>query len=113
MRTKASPETKGTGCCAPTGAQSLERERAEELAGLLKAVAVPARLQLLAFNNSQENAEACVCDLADAVGLSQPTVSHHLKVLVDAGFLTRSRRGYWAWYTAVPDRLHQVVSMLA
>ena len=55
--------------------------------------------------------EACVCDLTDAVGLAQPTVSHHLKVLTDAGLLTRERRGSWAWFALVPSRLEDVASI--
>ena len=99
-------------CCSAGLDGPLGRQEAEELAGLLKAVADPTRLQLLAFIRNRENAEACVCDLSDAVALSQPTVSHHLKVLVDAGLLTRSKRGYWAWYTVVPERLAELANLL-
>ena len=99
-------------CCSSGLDAPLDRQAAEELAGLLKAVADPTRLQLLAFIRNRENAESCVCDLSDAVGLSQPTISHHLKVLVDAGLLTRSKRGYWAWYTIVPARLAELASLL-
>lgn len=86
----------------------LDRRRAEELAGLLKAVADPVRLQLLSLIRAAPAAEACVCDLTDAVHLSQPTVSHHLKVLTDAGLLTRQRRGSWAWFTVVPERVAEI-----
>lgn len=99
-------------CCSAGLDAPLDRDAAEELATLLKAVADPTRLQLLAFIRNREDAEACVCDLSDAVGLSQPTVSHHLKVLVDAGILTRSKRGYWAWYTVVPERLAELAGLL-
>jgi ArsR family transcriptional regulator len=69
-------------------------------------------LQLLSFLRGQTGSEACVCDLADVVSLSQPTVSHHLKVLVEAGLLTRSRRGYWAWYTLNDEALKSLASLL-
>jgi ArsR family transcriptional regulator len=103
----------GPACC-PTGiAEPIDRGTAEELARLLKAVADPARLQLLSLVRAQENCEACVCDLTEALGLSQPTVSHHLKVLVDAGVLSRQKRGYWAWYSLVPSRLSELAAVLA
>jgi ArsR family transcriptional regulator len=86
----------------------MDRATAEDLARLLKAVADPARLQLLALVRSSESGESCVCDLTAPLGLSQPTVSHHLKVLTDAGLLTRERRGTWAWYTLVPERLAEI-----
>lgn len=86
----------------------LDRQRADELAALLKAVADPIRLQLLSLIRAAPGGEACVCDLTDAVRLSQPTVSHHLKVLTDAGLLTRERRGSWAWFAVVPNRLADV-----
>lgn len=100
-----------TACCAGALTSPLGRPAAEDLAGLLKAVADPVRLQLLSIIGADENREACVCDLTDAVGLSQPTVSHHLKVLTDAGLLTRERRASWAWYTLVPARLADVASI--
>jgi ArsR family transcriptional regulator len=100
-----------TVCCAGALTSPLERGPAEDLAGLLKAVADPVRLQLLSMIRGADGAEACVCDLTAAVGLSQPTVSHHLKVLTDAGLLTRERRGSWAWYAIVPARLADVASI--
>lgn len=103
----------GPACCPDGLVRPIDRESAEELARLLKAVADPARLQLLALIRASEGCEACVCDLTEAVGLSQPTVSHHLKVLVDAGILTREKRGYWAWYTLVPSRLTELAAVLA
>lgn len=89
----------------------LSRERAEELAGLLKAVSDPVRLQLLSLIVSASPQEACVCDLTAVVGLSQPTVSHHLKVLAEAGLLSRERRGSWAWFAIVPERLDEIASI--
>jgi ArsR family transcriptional regulator, arsenate/arsenite/antimonite-responsive transcriptional repressor len=98
-------------CCAGALDSPLERGPAEDLAGLLKAVADPVRLQLLSIIRAAEGQEACVCDLTPAVGLSQPTVSHHLKVLTDAGLLRRERRASWAWYSLVPARLADVASI--
>lgn len=98
-------------CCASGLAEPLDRASAEELARLLKAVADPVRLQLLALVRSADSGEACVCDLTAPVGLSQPTVSHHLKVLTEAGLLHRERRGTWAWYSLVPGTLDQIASV--
>lgn len=75
------------------------------VARLLKAVADPVRLQILGIVRCSPGQEVCACDLPTPLGLTQPTVSHHLKVLVDAGLLTRERRGQWAWFTLAPDRL--------
>jgi ArsR family transcriptional regulator len=113
----------GTGSVRRTGAATapapsgrgplpMPREEAERRATLLKAVADPARLQVLGLVKGSPSGEACVRDLAEAVGLSQPTMSHHLRILVEAGLLTRERRGTWAWYTLLPDRLAQVSSFL-
>jgi ArsR family transcriptional regulator len=107
------PLTSGGACCTGIGESPLRRDDAEELARLLKAVADPVRLQLLSILRAADNGESCVCDLTPAVGLSQPTVSHHLKILTDAGILTRQRRGPWAWFTLVPERLDQVAQILA
>jgi ArsR family transcriptional regulator len=85
---------------------------ADMLARALKALADPARLRLLSMVAAHDDDEACVCDLTESIGLSQPTVSHHLKVLTDAGFLTRSKRGTWAYYRLVPETLGQVSSLL-
>ena len=87
-------------CGSLTTDEAMPRDQAETTAALLKAVADPVRLQLLSLIKSAKAQEACVCDLTPAVGLSQPTVSHHLKVLTEAGLLTRERRGTWAWFSA-------------
>jgi ArsR family transcriptional regulator len=99
-------------CCAPLVREPLAQHEAEQLAATLKALADPARLRLLSIVASSKGEEACVCDLIDPVGLSQPTVSHHLKVLTEAGFLTRSKRGTWAYYRLVPDALERVAALL-
>src|SRR3954454_13994691 len=75
-------------------------------------MAEPTRLRLLSLVAAHEGGEACVCDLIEPVGLSQPTVSHHLKVLVDAGLLEREKRGVWAYYRLVPGRLDEIASAL-
>jgi len=100
--------------CAPSGLQApLERGPAEELTRVLKAIADPTRLQILSLINSQPDSRACVCDLADAVGLSQPTISHHLKVLTEAGLLQRERRGTWIWYSLDTNQWDRVRGLLA
>ena len=105
------PVLSGPECC-PTGlTEPLDRATAESLAVLIKAVADPARLQLLALLRAAETGEACVCDLTGPLGLSQPTVSHHLKVLTEAGLLTREKRGTWAWYAVVPERLAEIAAV--
>ena len=99
-------------CCAPLVREPLTATEADQLAATMKALADPTRLRLLSIVAASENAEACVCDLIEPVGLSQPTVSHHLKVLTRAGFLTRSQRGTWAYYRLVPDALRRVSAFL-
>ena len=102
----AAPTT--ASCCGIGVDGGLGREEAERSATLLKAVADPVRLRLLSAIRATADGEACVCDLTDLVGLAQPTVSHHLKVLTSAGLLERERRGTWAWYRLVPARLADV-----
>lgn len=98
-------------CCGIGVEGGLTREQAEASAALLKAVADPVRLRLLSAIRATAAGEACVCDLTPLVGLSQPTVSHHLKVLVEAGLLERERRGAWAWFRLVPARLDDVAAI--
>lgn len=83
----------------------LSRKEANRLADSFRVLSDPGRLRLLGYIASHEGGECCVCDLVDPVGLSQPTVSHHLKVLHDAGLLTREKRGVWVYYRVVPERL--------
>jgi ArsR family transcriptional regulator len=99
-------------CCAPLVREPLGAAAADDLARKLKALADPARLRLISIVGASEGAEACVCDLTEPIGLSQPTVSHHLKVLMDAGFLTRSKRGTWAYYKLVPESLAELSTLL-
>lgn len=99
-------------CCTPLVREPLGAAQAEELAHTLKALADPARLRLLSIVAASQNEEACVCDLTEPIGLSQPTVSHHLRVLTDAGFLTRSKRGTWAYFKLVPGALDRMSQLL-
>lgn len=102
----------GAPACFASGLTArLARADAEILAKTLRAVAEPARLQLLALIRSA--GERCACDLNESVGLSQPTVSHHLKVLADAGLITREQRGQWAWFRANEDRIADLAGLFA
>ncbi len=100
-------------CCSPITGTVLDSAAAERLAAVLKALGEPTRLRLVSLIAAHEGAEACVCDLTDPVGLSQPTVSHHLKVLVDAGLIEREQRSKWAYYRIVPGVLDVLAGMLA
>ena len=100
-------------CCTPLVREPLTVDEAEQLATTMKALADPARLRLLSMIAAHEGGEACVCDLTEPLGLSQPTVSHHLKVLVDAGLVTRDKRGVWAYFTLVPGALDSLADVLS
>jgi ArsR family transcriptional regulator, arsenate/arsenite/antimonite-responsive transcriptional repressor len=99
-------------CCTPLTAAPLSAEDAEELAVRLKAIADPMRLRLLSIVLASEGMEACTCDLTGPLGLSQPTVSHHLKKLSAAGLVTGERRGTWTYYRAVPEALAGLASVI-
>jgi ArsR family transcriptional regulator, arsenate/arsenite/antimonite-responsive transcriptional repressor len=101
-----------TECCSPVVGQVMTVAEAESLAAVLKAIAEPTRLRLVSLVAAHADAEACVCDLTEPVGLSQPTVSHHLKILVDAGVLQREQRGKWAYYTLVPATFVSISRLL-
>lgn len=100
-------------CCAPLTREPISTDNAARLAHSLKALADPARLRILSIVAAHDDSEACVCDLTEPLGLSQPTVSHHLKVLSEAGYLTRSKRGTWAYYRLVPGSLDSVSGLLS
>jgi ArsR family transcriptional regulator len=93
--------------------EPLSAEQAGHIAALLKALADPVRLRLLSLVASHADGEACVCDLNDAFDLSQPTISHHLKVLHEAGLLDREKRGVWVYYKAKPDAMKAMTSLFA
>jgi ArsR family transcriptional regulator, arsenate/arsenite/antimonite-responsive transcriptional repressor len=99
-------------CCSPLMAEPLSTEQAERMAPLLKALADPVRLRLLSLVSSHEGSEACVCDLNDAFDLSQPTISHHLKVLHEVGLLDRSKRGTWVYYRIKAEVLADVAGLI-
>lgn len=105
-------EPQATVCCAPLTRETIDAEQADVLARKLKALADPTRLRLVSIVAASEGEEACVCDLIEPVGLRQPTVSHHLKILMEAGFLTRSKRGTWAYYKLVPGALDELSQLL-
>ena len=98
-------------CCAPLAAPPLDAGTAMVLAGQLKALGDPHRLQLLSL--VMASGSACICDLTEPVALSQPTVSHHMKVLVDAGLLNREKRGKWVHFSVEPDALRELGDQLA
>lgn len=100
-------------CCSPITDGVLDSAAAERLAVVLKALGEPTRLRLVSLIAAHEGAEACVCDLTDPVALSQPTVSHHLKVLVDAGLIEREQRGKWAYFRLVSGVLDALAGVLA
>ena len=99
--------------CAPLLKEPITAAQAADLAQLLKALADPTRLRLVSMVAAHEDGEACVCELTEPLGLTQPTISHHLKVLIDAGILTRDKRGVWAYYALVPGALDAVAAVLA
>ncbi len=100
-------------CCAPLLREPLTADQAADLAHILKALADPSPLRLVSMVAAHEGGEACVCDLTDPLGLAQPTISHHLKVLVDAGIFTRDQRGKWAYYALVPRALDSLSAVLS
>lgn len=99
-------------CCSPLSREPLSQPQAEQVAPLLKALADPVRLRLMSLVASHKNGEACVCDLNDAFDLSQPTISHHLKVLHQAGLLDRSKRGVWVYYRARTEALADLGALI-
>jgi ArsR family transcriptional regulator len=99
-------------CCAPLAHQPLTQQQAEQVAPLLKALADPVRLRLMSLVASHEGGEACVCDLTDAFELSQPTISHHLKVLHECGLLDREKRGVWVYYRARTEALADLAALI-
>jgi ArsR family transcriptional regulator len=99
-------------CCAPLVHEPISADAAERVAPLLKALADPVRLRLLSLVASHADAEACVCDLNEAFDLSQPTISHHLKVLHEAGLLDRTKRGVWVYYQVRSETLSDLAGLL-
>jgi ArsR family transcriptional regulator, arsenate/arsenite/antimonite-responsive transcriptional repressor len=99
-------------CCPPLSREPLSAEQAAQVAPLLKALAEPVRLRLMSLVASHPCGETCVCDLNDAFELSQPTISHHLKVLHEAGLLDRDKRGVWVYYRARTEALASLGALI-
>jgi len=99
-------------CCSPMTDGVVSDETAETLARMFKALGDPTRVKLLSLIAASPSGEACICDMTDPVGLSQPTVSHHMKLLVEAGLATREQRGKWAYYRVVPAVLSSLAVAL-
>jgi ArsR family transcriptional regulator, arsenate/arsenite/antimonite-responsive transcriptional repressor len=100
-------------CCAPLSASPLSEQAAPTLARAFAALGDPVRLRLISLLMTDGGGEICACDLVEPVGKSQPTVSHHLKVLRDAGLVTATRRGKNIWYAAAPDQITALRAVLA
>jgi ArsR family transcriptional regulator len=112
-RTTGRAAGRTTGCCGSVLVEPLGERDAAPLAQAFAALGDPARLRLLSLIGSQPAGEVCACDLVEPLGKSQPTVSHHLKVLYEAGLVERDKRGSWVWYRAVPERLAALREALA
>jgi ArsR family transcriptional regulator len=100
-------------CCQPLSAEPMSLDQAERVAPLLKALAEPVRLRLMSLIASHPGGEACVCNLTGAFDLSQPTISHHLKVLHEAGLLDREKRGVWVYYQARTEALASLATLIS
>jgi ArsR family transcriptional regulator len=104
--------TEAVGCCSPLVREPLSAEQASRLARLFKAMGDPVRLRLLSLIASHEGGEACVCDLTGVFDLTGPTISHHLKVLREAGLISGMRRGTWIYYRVHPELLGELSAVL-
>jgi ArsR family transcriptional regulator len=111
MSKSADPAFDPLDCCVPLVREPIGVGQAVTIAGMLKALADPVRLRLMSLVLSHEGGEACVCDLLPAFELSQPTISHHLKVLHDAGLLGRDKRGVWVYYQARPEAMRALTTL--
>jgi ArsR family transcriptional regulator, arsenate/arsenite/antimonite-responsive transcriptional repressor len=100
-------------CCSPLSDGALSQSQAELVAPLLRALGDPVRLRLMSLVASHEGGEACVCDLTSAFDLSQPTISHHMKVLHEAGLVDREKRGVWVYYRARTEALASLGALIA
>jgi len=99
-------------CCVPLTGDVISAGDADQLARRFKALGDPTRVRLLSLIAAHEGGEACICDLVDPVGLAQPTVSHHMKQLADAGLVTREQRGKWAYYRIVDEALTSLATAI-
>lgn len=113
-RTDPAPTRDAVDTCCPSVVDApLDAADAADVAHAFAALSDPTRLRLLSIIASRASAEVCACDLVEPVGKSQPTVSHHLKVLYEAGLVDREKRGTWVWYRVVPERLDALRAALA
>jgi ArsR family transcriptional regulator len=101
-----------TGCCPALGVAALAGPQAAELAAIFKALGDPVRLRLLSLIASHPGGQACVCEISETFDVSQPTISHHLKLLRSAGLLDCERRGTWVYYWVIPEALQQLSAVL-
>lgn len=99
-------------CCPPMTGAVLDETQAQTLANRLKALSDPVRLRLVSILACSPSGEVCACDLPQLLGRKQPTISHHLKLLTEAGFITRDQRGKWAWFSLQPEALAEVRAVL-
>jgi ArsR family transcriptional regulator len=113
MSNKELPVLQAPDCCTPMVRSPLSEEDAKALAGVFKALSDPVRLRLLSLIASFEGGEACVCDLTGPFDVSQPTISHHLRVLREAGLIDCERRGTWVYYWVLPDALTRLGTLLS
>jgi ArsR family transcriptional regulator len=104
--------TSAQACCSPVTHGVLDHDQAQQLAKVFKALSDPTRVRLLSLIAAHDGQEACICDLIGPVGLSQPTVSHHMKQLVDAGLVSREQRGRWAFYRLIGEALALISNAL-
>jgi ArsR family transcriptional regulator, arsenate/arsenite/antimonite-responsive transcriptional repressor len=102
----------GMGCCPVLGVAALGESQAAQLSAMFKALSDPVRLRLLSLVASHPGGEACVCEISATFDVSQPTISHHLKLLRSAGLLDCERRGTWVYYWVIPSALQQLSSVL-
>lgn len=102
-----------TACCSPLTGGALDSAAADRLASVFKALGDSARVKLVSLIAASEGGEACICDLTEPLGLSQPTVSHHMKMLVDAGLVSREQRGKWAYYRVDSEALNRVAAAIS
>jgi ArsR family transcriptional regulator len=112
--TVLNPAPSPAACCAPLDSAPLTAREADDLAGLLKALADATRLRIVSMMLANERFEACTCDLADALGLTQPTITHHLRKLATAGLVTAERRqGPWTYYRVATEALAGLAKVIS
>ena len=111
--TLVEPVPSAAACCTPLAEAALTAEQAEQLAVRLKALSDPTRLRIVSMLLASEGMEACTCDMTEPLGLTQPTITHHIKKLVMAGLVTGERRGTWHYYRVVPGALADLAGVIA